>query len=176
MSLIDRLGGQRNAGLAAAGVGGIVVVFVGLRHRKGKTQTAAAAQQGQSTAQGYAQTAWDPNQLYTGYDQLQQQIDSLRGQQGAGNPNPAPVAAPVPTAAPSPAAPVPAAPPPSAAPPPPSTPSSQRVYTVRRGDTLWGIAQRFYGSGSQWKKLYANNRAVVGSNPNLIRPGEKLRY
>ncbi len=49
-----------------------------------------------------------------------------------------------------------------------------RYYTIGSGDTLWGIASRFYGSGYQWQSLYQRNRGVIGSNPNLIYPGERL--
>ena len=46
------------------------------------------------------------------------------------------------------------------------------TYTVKRGDTLSGIAQWFslHGYGS----LYAVNAAVIGRDPNLIRPGERI--
>ncbi|NUR04306.1 MAG: LysM peptidoglycan-binding domain-containing protein [Streptomyces sp.] len=134
-------------------------------------------------AQGYANTAEDPTALYTGYDQLQQEIDNLRQQPGAPNPNPVPIptapGAPPPVApTPPPPAPTPAAapPPPHIAPPPPRpAPSSGKTYTVVRGDNLWNIAKRFTGNGQNWKKIYADNKSVVGSNPNLIYAGEKLK-
>jgi len=46
------------------------------------------------------------------------------------------------------------------------------TYTVKRGDTLSGIAEwfRLHGYGA----LYAANQAVIGSNPNLIIPGERI--
>lgn len=46
-----------------------------------------------------------------------------------------------------------------------------RTYTVHSGDTLSGIAARYH---TTWQKIYEKNRKVVGANPNLIRPGEKL--
>jgi resuscitation-promoting factor RpfA len=46
-----------------------------------------------------------------------------------------------------------------------------KTYTVRPGDTLAGIAERF---GLPWQELYRENRATIGSNPNLIFPGQKL--
>ena len=57
-----------------------------------------------------------------------------------------------------------------------STPSvpNGRYYTVVSGDTLWGIASRFYGSGLMWQRIYQNNLGVIGGNPNLIYPGERL--
>ena len=48
-----------------------------------------------------------------------------------------------------------------------------RRYTVRRGDTLSSIAQRFYGNPARWGMLYQANRSVI-KNPNLISPGEVL--
>lgn len=56
----------------------------------------------------------------------------------------------------------------------PSNKPRRKTYTVKRGDCLWAISKRFYGKGSQWKKLYAKNKKVVGKNPNLIYPGQKL--
>jgi Tfp pilus assembly protein FimV len=48
-----------------------------------------------------------------------------------------------------------------------------RRYTVRPGDTLSSIAQRFYGSTADWLGLYQANRSVI-KNPNVIYPGEVL--
>lgn len=50
----------------------------------------------------------------------------------------------------------------------------QERYTVVRGDTLWGIAQRKLGDGRRWREIYAANRAVVGPNPDRIFPGQVL--
>lgn len=47
------------------------------------------------------------------------------------------------------------------------------TYTVRAGDWLSTIASR-YGHPGGWQALYQLNRSVVGSNPNLIRPGMRL--
>ena len=47
-------------------------------------------------------------------------------------------------------------------------------YTVKPGDTLWGIAQSQCGDGSVWPKIYHENRWVIGNNPNLIHPGQVL--
>lgn len=41
-------------------------------------------------------------------------------------------------------------------------------YTVKDGDTLSSIAAHFH---TTWSKLYAANRAKIGSNPNTIYPG-----
>jgi LysM domain len=47
-------------------------------------------------------------------------------------------------------------------------------YTVQPGDSLFSIAQQAYGDGNQWHKIYDANKQVIGSDPNLIRPGEVL--
>jgi LysM repeat protein len=51
--------------------------------------------------------------------------------------------------------------------------SASRSYTVRPGDTLSSIAQRFYGHSADWSFLYQVNKSVL-SNPNVIFPGQKL--
>lgn len=47
-----------------------------------------------------------------------------------------------------------------------------KTYTVVAGDTLWDIAQKFYGNGNQYTKIYEANKKVIGGNPNLIYPGQ----
>ena len=55
------------------------------------------------------------------------------------------------------------------------------TVTVRRGDTLWSIAARHLGPGAtdgevagSWPGWYAANSAVIGDDPDLIRPGLQL--
>lgn len=55
-----------------------------------------------------------------------------------------------------------------------ATESKTRTYTVRSGDCLWRIAQKFLGSGSRYTEIYNLNRDKI-SNPNLIYPGQVLR-
>jgi len=56
-----------------------------------------------------------------------------------------------------------------------------RGYIVHRGDALWDIAARHLGPSAtaadiarEWPRWYEANRAVIGTNPSLIRPGELL--
>jgi len=49
--------------------------------------------------------------------------------------------------------------------------TSRGDYTVRSGDTLSGIAARH---GTTWREIYAANRAVIGGDPDLIVPGQRL--
>lgn len=50
-----------------------------------------------------------------------------------------------------------------------------KEYIVKRGDNLWGIALRFYGSGVYWNFLYQSNKEVIGKNPNLLKVGALLK-
>ncbi len=50
-----------------------------------------------------------------------------------------------------------------------------RAVTVQPGDSLWELAEEHLGDGNRWTELYAANRSVVGADPDLIRPAERLR-
>ena len=67
---------------------------------------------------------------------------------------------------------------------------SRRAVVVRAGDSLWALAARSLGDRPTdrstdrstdraitecWHRLYALNRAVIGPDPGLIRPGQVLR-
>ena len=47
------------------------------------------------------------------------------------------------------------------------------TYTVKKGDCLTSIAKTQLGT-SNWKALYEQNKAIIGSNPNLIQIGMVL--
>ncbi|MFJ6571996.1 transglycosylase family protein [Streptomyces sp. NPDC091292] len=47
------------------------------------------------------------------------------------------------------------------------------TYTVRPGDSLWGIADSHDLKGG-WTALYDGNKATVGADPDLILPGQSL--
>lgn len=49
-----------------------------------------------------------------------------------------------------------------------------RVHTVVKGDTLFSIAQRYYGSRSRWRDIYSANRDQLPSE-NALRLGMQLR-
>ncbi|MGW7257410.1 transglycosylase family protein [Streptomyces sp. NPDC054834] len=60
---------------------------------------------------------------------------------------------------------------------PQTTPQSRagkaEMYTVVHGDTLSQIATEQHLPGG-WQRLYAGNRTTVGSDPDLIIPGQRL--
>ena len=51
-----------------------------------------------------------------------------------------------------------------------SAPAAETVYTVKKGDTLWGIGQRY---GVALADILAANPGI--KNPNLIYPGDRVR-
>ena len=55
-----------------------------------------------------------------------------------------------------------------------TAPPQTTTYTVVKGDCLWNIAKKFYGSGSKYTIIYNANQGVIGGNPNLIYPGQVL--
>lgn len=50
--------------------------------------------------------------------------------------------------------------------------SGGTTYTVKKGDNLWTLAKKFYGSGADYTKIYEANKDTIGKNPNLIYPGQ----
>ena len=63
--------------------------------------------------------------------------------------------------------------------------SSGKTYVVKPDDCLWHIAKKFYGNGSEWKKIYNKNKTVIentakkrglksSSNGHWIFAGTKL--
>ena len=88
-------------------------------------------------------------------------------------PTPTPTASPATTPAVTTAA--------AAATPGTASTASTAQITVRPGDSLWKIAAAHLPAGATaadtavaWPRLYETNRAVIGANPNVIRPGQVL--
>jgi nucleoid-associated protein YgaU len=50
---------------------------------------------------------------------------------------------------------------------PPAPEPTVRVYHVQTGDTLWSLANRFYGDSKHWRRILAANRNRVPDPRNL---------
>ena len=60
-------------------------------------------------------------------------------------------------------------------PPPPEEPEEKvEFYEIQRGDTLSGIAKRYYGNAMQYTRIFEANRNVI-EDPDKIYPGQKIR-
>ena len=47
-------------------------------------------------------------------------------------------------------------------------------HEVKKGETLWKIAEQYYGDGNLYPKIFDANRDVL-KDPNRINVGQKLR-
>lgn len=189
MGALDRLkafAGTRRGQLTLGGsaVGGVVGLALLTRHRAGGDPSSSSSTSSSAPPFGIAPTgassgtangAFDTvgsdtgstidagalEDLISNTGRIADAVDELLNNQPIA---PAPTPAPPPTqtsVAPTPA-PVQAAPAPTA-----------RTYTVVPGDNLTRIAGRF-GFGTNWHPIYDANVGVIGSNPNLIKPGQVL--
>lgn len=48
-------------------------------------------------------------------------------------------------------------------------------YTVKKGDTLWDLSQKFFNSAFLWPEMWKENSDAPIPNPHLIYPGQKIR-
>src|SRR6266581_4960464 len=48
------------------------------------------------------------------------------------------------------------------------------VYVIQKGDTLWGLSDRFFKDAYYWPNLWARNPQHI-TNPHFIFPGQKLK-
>jgi hypothetical protein len=99
--------------------------------------------------------------LFKRLEDIETGIIEERERQAKVGTDPIPVPLPMPKPTPAPKTPAPSTP----------APTGQK-YTVVKGDTLWIIARKF--GFTHWSPIYAANRAVIGSNPDQIKPGQVL--
>lgn len=112
-------------------------------------------------------SGWNPQNAAPPAGSTVQQLPGRLGLQPQWRPSP-PAAAPGPVVA----APLRAA----------RDPQADHELVVRSGDTLWAIAARHLGPRAsdvdialEWPRWFDNNRAVIGSNPDALLPGQILK-
>jgi nucleoid-associated protein YgaU len=54
------------------------------------------------------------------------------------------------------------------------TADRMRTYTVKAGDSLWKIAEQFYGKGTEYTKIIAANAGKLKDEKTVIHPGDVL--
>lgn len=47
------------------------------------------------------------------------------------------------------------------------------IYIIKRGDTLWGLSDRFIKDPNYWPNMWSKNDQIT--NPHVIYPGQKVR-
>jgi nucleoid-associated protein YgaU len=68
----------------------------------------------------------------------------------------------------------------------PSKNTNAKKYTVKKGDSLWSIARRFYKDSKKWKKIYTANKSKIearakkagkksSNKGHLLYPGTVLK-
>ncbi len=55
----------------------------------------------------------------------------------------------------------------------PTPPARPKTYAVQEGDTLYGVAKRFYGTVSAWKRIRDANKAIISAD-NRLRVGDTI--
>lgn len=49
-----------------------------------------------------------------------------------------------------------------------------QYHEVKKGDTLWKIAEQYYGDGNLYKEIFEANKDIL-KDPNVIKVGQKLK-
>jgi len=57
----------------------------------------------------------------------------------------------------------------------PAPPAGARHHTVARGDTLFSLSQRYYGTRSKWRDIYAANRDLLPTEKSPLKIGWELK-
>jgi nucleoid-associated protein YgaU len=60
--------------------------------------------------------------------------------------------------------------------PQPAAPAqTAQMYEVKSGDSLWKIAERFYGRGNQFPRIIEANPDKLKDEHSIIHPGDRLK-
>lgn len=64
---------------------------------------------------------------------------------------------------------------PGATAPAPTPAAAGKRHTVQRGDTLYSLAQKYYGNRSRWRDIYNANQEALRAEGDKLRLGMELR-
>ena len=53
--------------------------------------------------------------------------------------------------------------------------TTEQIYTIQEGDTLWDISDTFFGDSDFWPKVWSLNKDGI-FNPHEINPNEKIQF
>ncbi|PTY06280.1 peptidoglycan-binding protein [Opitutaceae bacterium EW11] len=59
--------------------------------------------------------------------------------------------------------------------PPAASANAARRHVIAKGDTLYSLAQRYYGNRSRWRDIFEANRDVLRSKDDPLRIGQELK-
>ena len=62
----------------------------------------------------------------------------------------------------------------TAAAPAAAAPTQSDTYEIKKGDTLWAIAEKYYGNGSKYTEIVKANQPMI-KDADEIYPGQTLR-
>lgn len=55
-----------------------------------------------------------------------------------------------------------------------STAPGEKMYIVKKGDSLSKIAKHEYGDANKWRRIFEANQDQI-KDPDLIQPGQELK-
>jgi nucleoid-associated protein YgaU len=176
----------------SVGIGGLAVGIWWWRKKNAASSTQQSNTDGTNPSGATSNTTPTNSSMSTEqYESLLALLRDIQGEEGSIiSKLPSQSSTPTMPGPPVPAQP-PGAPPKSGSPQPGPQPTSPRTVTVNKSpawnSTLWGIAQRYYGDGSQYDKIYEANKAMIlqeetkhgmtqaqAADRKWLYPGEKL--
>lgn len=52
------------------------------------------------------------------------------------------------------------------------TAAESETCVIKEGDCLWKVAERYYGDGMYWHRIYEENKETIEEDANSIFPGQ----
>ncbi|QDU33311.1 LysM domain/BON superfamily protein [Poriferisphaera corsica] len=55
-----------------------------------------------------------------------------------------------------------------------TTGSKVKVHTIKAGETLSSISNKYFGTPNRWREIFNANKKALNDDPDAIQPGMKL--